>query len=172
MNKDLFLSMGPVFPEVNLWKRGYFFTKVFAFCFCCLVFLPVFSFAQNDLNLGTIENMKKNYHSIREIAPQRIPIKDAYFLRFPELGATYNPLFPTTRKKIHCSNYQLINSNLSYLGFSISTHRATVKLKGRVGTFYGIWKGETCTSLLEYVVKKEGDYLLVTGKLYKCFSTS
>lgn len=141
------------------------------FLFFCFLVLPLLVSAQQPtLTLEQINDFKKNHNSVTDIEPQRIKISDSYFLRFPELGKIYNPMFPQTRKKIRCDNYQLNDSKLEGIGFSMSTNRASVKLKGRVGTFYGTWRGENCSSLIEYKVTRNGDYLEVSGKIYKCFS--
>ena len=68
-----------------------------------------------------------------------------------------------------CNYYQVERGALTRISYAFSTHRGTVKLKGRVGDFYGIWQGQQGNSLLEFNAKKEGDYLLITGKIYKCF---
>ena len=169
--KDSIPVVSPVFPsKEDSRNRGYFLTKVLTFCFCCLVFLPVLSSAQEDLNLESIKSFKSSCQNITNIQTQKIHFQKAGFLRFTELGEIYNPNFPKTRNMIKCSNYQMEDSKLCYLGYSYSTFRATIPINGRVGTFYSIWKGEIGITLLEYVIKKNGDYLEVTGKLYKCFS--
>ena len=145
------------------------------FLFCCLL-LPFTGMAQKaqqpTLTQETIQDFKKNHHSVIDLEPQRILYKDSYFVRFKELGKIYNPLFPKTRNKIKVENYWQQGSELIYIGFSYSTFRATVQLKGRVGVFYGLWLGESCSSLIEYEVKRDGDYLNITGKVYKCFSAT
>lgn len=128
--------------------------------------------AQPSLTPELIQDFKRNHHSVIDIEPQRIPYKDSYFVRFNELGKIYNPLFPKTRNKVKVENYWQQGNELSYIGFSFSTFRATVQLKGRVGLFYGLWLGERGSSLIEYQVKKEGAYLNITGKVYKCFSAT
>lgn len=142
---------------------------LFIFCFCIL---SLSSSAQNSnptLTLETINNFKKKYDSVSDIEPQTIPYKDSYFLRFKELGAIYNPMFPKTRNRVHCENFQKQGKELLYIGYSISTNQATVRLKGRVGTFFGIWKSKYCSSLIEYKVTRTGDELKVKGKIYECF---
>lgn len=128
------------------------------------------SFSQESLSLETIADFKENYHSVSPIATQIIPYKDSYQIRFPELKNIYNPTFPNTRNRVKVENYWIQEKQLTDIGFSISTFRASVRLKGRTGQFYSIWKGESCSSLLEYTVKRVGDNLEVTGKVYKCFS--
>lgn len=141
--------------------------------FCGLLF-PFIGIAQPEptLTLKTIQDFKKNHHSVIDIESQKIPYKDSYFVRFKELGKIYNPLFPKTRNKVKVENYWQQGNELSYIGFSFSTFRATVQLKSRVGQFYGLWLGENCSSLIEYQVKRDGDYLKITGKVYKCFSAT
>lgn len=124
------------------------------------------------LSPDMVKDFKANYHSKVAIEPQRILYADAYFLRFPELGKIYNPLFPKTRNKVHCSTFQQQGNALEYIGYSVSTFRATVQLKGRVGTFYAVWRGESCSSLIEYQVTRDGEYLDITGTIYKCFSST
>lgn len=143
------------------------------FLFCCL-FVPFIGMAQSaqppTLTLANIQQFKQHYQQVLEIEPQEISYKDGYFLRFEELGKIYNPTFPKTRNKVSTHSFWQQATKLGYIGRSISTYRATVQLKGRVGQFYGIWETATCNSLIEYEVTKQGETLHVTGKIYQCFT--
>lgn len=83
-----------------------------------------------------------------------------------------NPTYPLTKNKVKVENYWILGNVFEYIGFSISINRASVRLKGRTGKFYSLWKGEQCSSLLEYEVKRVGDNLEVTGPVYKCFTNA
>lgn len=108
---------------------------------------------------------------MQDITPIKVLYEKSRYIRFNELGEIYNPTFPNTREKVYVRTYQEEGEELQYIGYSISTFRATVSQKGRVGQFYTIMQGPNCQSMIAYQAKKEGAYLVITGKLYKCFST-
>lgn len=145
------------------------------FFFCCL-FGPFIGQAQSapqpSLTLARIQQFKQDYQQVLDLGPQEISSKAAYFVRFEELGKIYNPTFPATRHQVRTHSFWQQANQLIYIGKSISTYRATVQLKGRVGQFYSVWEGANCNSLLEYQVQQQGETLYITGKIYQCFTAT
>lgn len=150
--------------------RGRFWSKI-CLLLCSIWLNPNMSIAQAHPTIATIQSFQQNYSSKKAIAPLKVLYKESHFIRFNELGAIYNPTFPNTRDKVYVRTYQQEGDDLFYIGYSISTFRATVLQKGRVGKFYTIMQGPNCNSMIAYQAKKEGAYLIITGMLYKCFST-
>jgi len=151
-------------------KRWNWLLKILGLWLFSLGCYPQQGKTQGAFTMESIHHIQKHCNSKKPITAKSILYKESYHLRFNELGEVYNPTFPKTRNKVSVRTYQASGKVLEEISYSISTHRATVLQKGRVGVFYLIMRGKKCNSMIAYEAKKEGDYLVVTGELYKCFS--
>ena len=145
--------------------------KNLTFLFCGLLLLPLLSVAQKShptLTLANITQLKNEAQIIIPVDKQILPFRDKVMVRFPELGAIYNPAFPETRHPVQVANFHQAKGGYTYLGKSVSTLRSTVFLRNQ-GTHYGVWNDGKCPSLIEYEVERVGEHLEITGKVYSCF---